>query len=115
MGLLPGVTVGDGGDVYLSALLALIAFGILTKVILIAPTSEKPAAPLQVLAFLALGGLLQDVLIWLLVGQLAKQLDTGLHLEGYGTVIAAAAVVRASIWAGLFLLPGRKLREPVTD
>ncbi|MEV0091864.1 hypothetical protein [Streptomyces sp. NPDC050738] len=115
VGLLPGVTVGAGSDVFLSAVLAIIVFGILTKIVLIAPTSERPAAPLPVLAGLAIGGFIEDVLIWLLIRQLADQLDAGLRLDGYGTVIAAAAVVRASIWAALFLLPGRKLREPVTD
>ncbi|MEC4014772.1 hypothetical protein [Streptomyces sp. H27-D2] len=113
VGLLPGLSLGS--DIIFSLMLAAAVFMILTTAISIVPSSARPFAPATVMLALALGGVVQDLLLWLLVSWLARMFGLGFQLNGIGTLLAAAVIMRTCIWVPLLLLPGRAVREPASD
>ncbi|MFF2778295.1 hypothetical protein ACFVU3_25670 [Streptomyces sp. NPDC058052] len=93
-GLLPGITLGaETVDALLSVLITTMVLVVLTQLVHIGPSGRVPAAALAVFGGL---GFVQDALIWWLLSWLAPKISA-MHVEGWGTILAAALLTRASV------------------
>ncbi|MFE7245642.1 hypothetical protein [Streptomyces sp. NPDC057582] len=105
--LLPGITLGaEDVDVPLSLMVAALVVILLTQLVYVGPSARVPAPAL--LAF-GLAGFVQDSLIWWLLSWLGGKFAE-LEVEGFGTILLAGLITRASILA--FSLIGT---EPTAD
>ncbi|MEV0493955.1 hypothetical protein [Streptomyces atratus] len=105
--LLPGITLGaEDVDVPLSLMVAALVVMLLTQLVYVGPSARVPAPAL--LAF-GLAGFVQDSLIWWLLSWLGGKFAE-LEVEGFGTILLAGLITRASILA--FSLIGT---EPTAD
>lgn len=105
--LLPGITLGaEDVDVPLSLMVAALVVILLTQLVYVGPSARVPAPAL--LAF-GLAGFVQDSLIWWLLSWLGGKF-VELEVEGFGTILLAGLITRASILA--FSLIGT---EPTAD
>ncbi|MFE7328116.1 hypothetical protein ACFU8W_24640 [Streptomyces sp. NPDC057565] len=105
--LLPGITLGaEDVDVPLSLMVAALVVMLLTQLVYVGPSARVPAPAL--LAF-GLAGFVQDSLIWWLLSWLGGKFAE-LEVEGFGTILLAGLITRASILA--FSLIGA---EPTAD
>lgn len=105
--LLPGITLGaENVDVPLSLMVAALVVILLTQLVYVGPSARVPAPAL--LAF-GLAGFVQDSLIWWLLSWLGGKFAE-LEVEGFGTILLAGLITRASILA--FSLIGT---EPTAD
>ncbi|MFE2094720.1 hypothetical protein [Streptomyces sp. NPDC059460] len=105
--LLPGITLGaENVDVPLSLMVAALVVMLLTQLVYVGPSARVPAPAL--LAF-GLAGFVQDSLIWWLLSWLGGKFAE-LEVEGFGTILLAGLITRASILA--FSLIGT---EPTAD
>jgi putative membrane protein len=94
--LLPGITsrLDDGAP--WGVVLAGAVFVIVNQLIYTYPHAIRSAPPLALL-ILAVIGVAQDTLLWLLVSWIGAQLDYGLHVDGFLTALLGGLVVRAIV------------------
>ncbi|MFI2642659.1 hypothetical protein [Streptomyces sp. NPDC018610] len=96
---LPGITLGDAdtGPLFGYLFSFIIFAGVSTA---IWSTPKGPRQPPLLLLVLAIVGVAQDTLVWYLITWLSD-----VQVASVWSAIAAATIVRASCWAGVWLLP----------
>ncbi|MFD9034595.1 hypothetical protein ACFVZW_26175 [Streptomyces sp. NPDC059567] len=110
--VLPGVTLGaEAVDVALSIVIAGVVISLITQLIYIGPSAPVP--PLPLLAFAA-AGFVQDSLIWWLLSWLGGEIAP-FQVEGFGTILLAGLITRASILSLSLLGAKRVADDPVAD
>ncbi|MFE5481990.1 hypothetical protein [Streptomyces sp. NPDC056527] len=110
--VLPGVTLGaEAADVVLSIVIAGVVISLLTQLIYVGPSAPVP--PLALLAFAA-AGFVQDSLIWWLLSWLGGEI-AAFRVEGFGTILLAGLITRASILALSLIGTKHPTDTPATD
>jgi putative membrane protein len=101
--LLPGITSILDRPPW-EAVLAGAVFLIVNQLIYSYPSAIRGAPPVALL-LLAVIGVVQDTLLWLLVSWLGSQMDYGLHVDGFLTALLGGLIVRGTVLALMALGP----------
>ncbi|MEJ3746903.1 hypothetical protein WEI85_26905 [Actinomycetes bacterium KLBMP 9797] len=107
--LLPGIHPADDGLVW-GFVLSGSVFVIVNQLIYSYPHDIRRAHPIPLLLLAAIG-VAQDTLMWLLLGWLAGQMQSGFRVDGFLTALLGGVIVRATVLALLAVGP-RPAEQP---
>ncbi|MEV0845235.1 hypothetical protein AB0J21_04970 [Streptomyces sp. NPDC049954] len=112
MVLLPGVKFHVSGavSVLVAFVLADLIYTVVNQLISAWPSDNVRDTPSVVLLLLAVVGVFEDSLVWLLISWATGQLGLQLGVSGYGTALLAGLISRTVVLA-LMALPRRGARR----